>query len=56
MSSENIVCVAEEVAPTIVSPTTNAPLTLPSSRTLVDVFQVLTLAVVPLVEPVTTSL
>ena len=42
--------------PTIVSPTLKVPVTLPSSSTLVFVFQVLTLALVPLVEPVTSSL
>ena len=42
--------------PVSVSPTVNVPSTEATSRILVEPFQVLTLAVVPLVPPVTISL
>ena len=42
--------------PTIFSPIVNSPETVPTSRVLVSEFQVLTLAVVPLEDPVTISL
>jgi hypothetical protein len=45
--------VAPEVEPTIFSPTTNVPVILDTSRIFVVEFQVLTLPVVPLDEPVT---
>ena len=48
--------VAPEVAPVKVSPFVNEPETFATSRTLVSPFQDLTLAVVPLEEPVTVSL
>jgi hypothetical protein len=47
---------ALDVAPTIVSPGANEPETDATSNTLVTTLQDLTLAVVPLVEPVTSSL
>ena len=47
---------APDVEPTIFSPATNCPDTVPTSRTLVVQFHILTLAVVPLDDPVTISL
>ena len=47
---------APEVEPTIFSPRINSPATVPTSKVLVVEFHVLTLAVVPLEDPVITSL
>ena len=44
------------MAPTMFSPIRKVPVMVPSSRLLVVAFQVLTLPVAPLTEPVTTSL